>query len=44
MFLGLDYGAVPAALQLAGISITPATWAEVRCIEAGAIEELNRER
>ena len=44
IWLGLDYGAARAALDLAGITVTPATWAELRCIELGAIEELNRER
>lgn len=42
IWLGLDYGAAKAALDLAGISVTPAVWDEVRLIEGGAIEELNR--
>ena len=44
VWLGLDYGSARAALDLAGLAVTPATWAELRCIEAGAIEELNRGR
>lgn len=39
---GLDYGAVPAALQLAGLEMTPELWDEVRAIEEGAIKEMNR--
>jgi hypothetical protein len=41
---GLDYGAVPAALDLAGLTTTPDLWNEVRLIEVAAIEELNRVR
>lgn len=41
---GLDYTAARAGLELAGIEITPEQWAELRQIEAGAIEELNSER
>jgi hypothetical protein len=44
IWLGLDYGAAKAGLDLAGINVTPATWAEVRCIEEGATLELNHER
>lgn len=39
---GLDYAGVQAGLALAGLSVPPETWEEVRQIEAGAIEELNR--
>lgn len=42
LYLGLDYGAAAAALTLSGITITPDCWNEVRTIEEGAIEELNR--
>jgi hypothetical protein len=44
IWLGLDYSAARAGLDLAGIEMTPDLWSEVRAIEAGAIEELNRER
>ncbi len=39
--LGLNYAAAPAALQLAGIEITPATWADVQLIERGARDAMN---
>lgn len=42
IWVGLDYGAARAALDLAGLTVTPETWADVRAIEGGAIEELNR--
>lgn len=42
-WIGLDYGAVRAGLDLAGIVIAPDTWAELRLIEAGARDELNRD-
>lgn len=35
-WMGLDYGAVRAGLDLAGIVLTPAQWADVQMIEAGA--------
>lgn len=41
IWLGLDYGAARAALELAGLAMTPGLWSEVRLIEQGAIEELN---
>lgn len=44
VWMGLDYGAAKAGLDLAGMNVTPATWAEVRCIEEGATLELNHER
>lgn len=44
VWVGLDYAAAPAAFALAGITVTPERWRELRVIEAGAIEELNRER
>ncbi len=39
--LGLDYAAARAGLELAGIEVTPALWADVQQIEAGAIAALN---
>lgn len=44
IWLGLDYTAARAGLEMAGVEITPDLWAEVRAIETGAIEELNRGR
>jgi len=44
LWLGLDYTAAQAGLSLAGLAPSPETWAEVRLIEAGAKEELNRGR
>ena len=41
LWIGLDYTAARAGLDLAGIEMTPGLWAEVRDIESGAIEELN---
>lgn len=41
-WIGLDYGRVRDGLALAGIEITPQTWADLRLIEAGATEELNK--
>jgi hypothetical protein len=41
-WMGLDYGAAKAGLELAGIEVTPETWADLRVIEEGAIEEMNR--
>ena len=41
-WLGLDYGAAKAGLDLAGIEVSPKIWNEVRVIEGAAIEELNR--
>jgi len=40
-FLGLDYTAVRAGFDLAGLSITPLVWDQVRLIEAGALQALN---
>ena len=44
LWQGLDYSAARAGFELAGIEVTPALWGEVRTIEAGAAEELNRVR
>lgn len=41
--LGLDYAAVRAGLDLAGITLDPKTWADLRLIEIGALQELNKE-
>ena len=40
-FIGLDYTAVRAGLELAGIEMTPDLWSEVQLIEAGACKGLN---
>lgn len=42
IWIGLDYAAADAGLTMAGFEMTPDLWAEVRAIEAGAREELNR--
>ncbi len=42
-WLGLDYAAVRDGLDLAGISVTPVVWEELRLIEAGAVSELNKD-
>ncbi len=44
LFSGLDYTAARAGLELAGIAVSPATWADVQLIEAGAMGALNRRR
>lgn len=40
-WLGLDYTAVRAGLDLAGHEMTPDLWAEVQEIETGALKSLN---
>lgn len=40
--VGLDYAGAQAGLALAGISLTPAEWADVQIIEAAAVDALNR--
>jgi len=42
VWIGLDYTAARAGLELAGISITPECWSDVRVIEEGALMELNQ--
>lgn len=42
--IGLDYGGVKAGLDLAGITLTPGEWDDLRDIEAGALEALNGSR
>lgn len=41
--VGLDYAAVRAGLDLAGIEMTPGRWGELRMIELGARRALNGE-
>lgn len=36
-YIGLDYGAAKAALDLAGIEVTPAVWRDLQDIEHGAL-------
>jgi len=43
-FCGLDYTAVRAGFDLAGITPSPGLWADVQLIEAGALGALNRRR
>tara|TARA_Y100000815_G_scaffold150439_1_gene136292 strand:- start:57 stop:236 length:180 start_codon:yes stop_codon:yes gene_type:complete len=42
--LGLDYAGARAGLELAGIETTPALWADLRVVEAGALEAMREER
>jgi len=39
--IGLNYDCARTAMDLAGIEVTPAIWADVRAIERGAIGEMN---
>jgi hypothetical protein len=41
IWLGLDYTAAKAGLDLAGIKVSPDIWDDVRTIEGAATEELN---
>lgn len=41
VFLGLDYTAVRAGFDLAGLTVTPPLWDQVRLIEDGAKHVLN---
>ena len=41
IYLSLDYTAVRAGFDLAGIALTPAQWGDVQLIEAGAVAALN---
>lgn len=41
VYLGLDYTAVKAGLDLAGIEVTPEVWRDLRDIEDGARAALN---
>ena len=43
-YLDLDYTAAKYGLDLAGVSVSPATWMDLRLIVSGALQELNRER
>ncbi len=38
---GLDYAGARAGLDLAGIAVTPALWADLQIIEHGAIAAMN---
>jgi hypothetical protein len=42
VWIGLDYAAARAGLELAGLEVTPEVWADLRAIEEGAIEGMNR--
>lgn len=42
VWLGLDFAAARVGLDLAGLQVSPQVWTEMRLIEAGAQEELNR--
>lgn len=39
--IGLNYDCARVAMDLAGIEVTPAIWADVRAIERAAIAEMN---
>ncbi len=39
---GLDYSGVRDGLEMAGYEVTPDLWAEIQCVEAGAIEAVMR--
>ncbi|MBM2294709.1 DUF1799 domain-containing protein [Sulfitobacter pseudonitzschiae] len=39
---GLDYGGVRDGLEMSGVTITPELWAQIQCVEAGAIEAVMR--
>jgi hypothetical protein len=41
---GLDYAGARAGLDLAGIAMTPALWADVQVIERGALAAMNEAR
>ena len=41
---GLDYAGARAGMKGMGIEITPSLWGDVRIIEAGALQEMNRAR
>lgn len=43
-YIGLDYTAAKYGLDFAGVTVSPATWMDLRLIETGALNELNRER
>lgn len=42
LFIGLDYGAVRAGLDAAGIKTTPELWFGLRVMEAAAASALNK--
>lgn len=39
--IGLDYQGARAGLDLAGVAVTPALWADIRVIEGAAVAALN---
>lgn len=41
---GLDYAGARAGLELAGLEVTPALWADVQLIEHGAIAAMSEAR
>jgi hypothetical protein len=41
VWVGLDYSAAKDGLTMAGITLTPDEWQELRTIEEGAKQELN---
>ena len=41
VYLALDYTAVKAGFEMAGIRLTPAQWGDVQLIESGACAALN---
>lgn len=43
-FIGLDYAATQAGLELAGMTVSTATWADMRVMEREATAVLNGER
>jgi hypothetical protein len=42
LVVGLDYAGAKAGLKMAGIKVKPSRWSDVRQIELGAMEEMNR--
>lgn len=40
-WMGLDYSAAKAGLELSGIEVTPALWAGLRTMERAARDALN---
>jgi hypothetical protein len=43
-WVGLDYAGCREGFALAGIEVDPMTWSQIRAIEAGAINALNKSR
>ena len=40
---GLDYAGARAGLEVAGFTVTPALWADIMMIEAGALEAKSKD-